>query len=136
MPASGSSFATSTTSPRLGIVHFLGWMVGVGIVLAIYRAATEWNELPEEVDLTQRLIQLGFGLAYGTAASGLGLFVWRWTRGTASGPTQPGHWLLVFGGIGLVIDVGLAAALEGYAWLANPRNAYGIGAFETWSKHQ
>lgn len=119
---------------RLAIVHFLGWMLGVGAVLAIYRAATPLTGPTRELELSQRLIQLGFGLAYGTAVSGLGLFLWRWWRGTGSGPTQPGHWLLVFGGIGLVIDVGVAAVV--YTVLARRNTDYGILSFQTWSSHQ
>jgi|GEM_PF-3597570 hypothetical protein len=120
---------------RLAIVHFLGWMIGVGAVLAIYRAATELTEPTREVDLSQRLIQLGFGLAYGTAVSGLGLFLWRWWRGKGSGPTQPGHWLLVFGGIGLIVDVGVAAIV--YAvMMSRSGNDYGSMAFRSWSNHQ
>jgi hypothetical protein len=132
--------ATSPSSPpivrpqKLAIVHFLGWMLGVGAVLAIYRAATQLTEPTRAVELSQRLIQLGFGLAYGTAVSGLGLFLWRWWRGAGSGPTQPGHWLLVFGGIGLVIDVGVAASV--YAVLARRDTDYGIVAFQTWSSHE
>src|SRR4030095_8809791 len=37
--------------------------------------------------------------------SGLGLFLWRWWRSTPGRPTQAGHWLLIFGGLGLGIDL-------------------------------
>jgi hypothetical protein len=120
---------------KLAIVHLLGWMAGVGVVLAIYRAATQWTEPTREVEFSQRLIQLGFGLAYGTAVSGLGLFLWRWWRGTGSGPTQPGHWLLVFGGLGLVIDVGVAAAVYAVV-MSRSGTDYGILTFQAWSNHQ
>jgi len=134
--------ATPPSSPpivrpqKLAIVHFLGWMLGVGAVLAIYRAATQLTEPTREVELSQRLIQLGFGLAYGTAVSGLGLFLWRWWRGTGSGPTQPGHWLLVFGGIGLVIDVGVAAAVYAAVFFSRSGTDYGILPIRAWSYHQ
>jgi hypothetical protein len=121
---------------RLGIVHFLGWMIGVSAVLALYRAATAMSDRPPEVDLTQQLIQLGFGLAYGSAVSGLGLFLWRWWRGTGGGPSQPGHWLLVFGGIGMVVDFGLAVALQAIAILSRETTDYGILSFQVWSRHQ
>lgn len=130
-----SPTVAKSPAQRLAIVHFLGWMLGVGAVLAIYRAATQLTEPTREVELSQRLIQLGFGLAYGTAVSGLGLFLWRWWRGTGSGPTQPGHWLLVFGGIGLVIDVVVAAVV--YAVIMS-RSGYELGMldFRAWSNHQ
>src|SRR4029453_14079367 len=134
-PAVAKSSVPNSPVQRLAIVHFLGWMIGVGAVLAIYRAATEFTEPTREVDLSQRLIQLGFGLAYGTAVSGLGLFLWRWWRGKGSGPTQPGHWLLVFGGIGLIVDVGVAAVV--YAvMMSRSGNDHGSVAFRSWSNHQ
>jgi hypothetical protein len=80
-------------------------MSGCGVVLAIYRLNT-----PAQASLVQSTSQLGFGLAYGTAASGLALFLWRWRTGSGPLPTQPGHWLLVFGAVGLVIDVTTSAA--------------------------
>jgi len=121
---------------RLGIVHFLGWMIGVSAVLSLYRAATAWSDRPQDVDLTQQLIQLGFGLAYGSAVSGLGLFLWRWWRGTGSGPTQPGHWLLVFGGIGMVVDFGLAVSIQALAIATGATTDLGTMSFEVWSRHQ
>lgn len=97
---------------KLAIVHLLGWTLGVAAVLGIYRAAAAWQA--EDGTLPQLHWQaLGYGLAYGTAISGLGLFFWRWHLSPALGPSQPGHWILVFTGIGLVIDVGLAAIIEG-----------------------
>jgi len=80
-------------------------MSGCGVVLAIYKANT-----PAQPSLFQSAWQLGFGLAYGTAASGLALFLWRWRTGSGPLPTQPGHWLLIFGAVGLVIDVTTSAA--------------------------
>jgi len=85
-------------SGRLSVIHFLGWMVGCGAVLAIYRAGSH------EHTLIDSLRQLGGGLAYGTAASGLGLFLWRWKTRSGPLPSQPGHWLLVFGAIGMGLD--------------------------------
>jgi len=84
---------------RLGVIHFLIWMAGCGAVLAIYRL-----NAPAHPTLEDALRQLGLGLAYGTAASGMGLFLWRWRTGSGPLPTQPGHWLLVFGAIGMALD--------------------------------
>ena len=39
-------FATQPAAPRLGIIHLLGWMIGVGAVLAIFRATTEMENYP------------------------------------------------------------------------------------------
>jgi hypothetical protein len=105
MSLSDSPFATIPTAPRLGIIHFLGWMIGVGAILAIFRATTDLTDYPPDWLPFVHMQQLGFGLAYGTAISGQGLFLWRWWRGAPGGPSQPGHWLLVFGGLGLVIDL-------------------------------
>jgi hypothetical protein len=102
-----SAVATPAPARRLGVGHFLAWMLGCGVVLAIYRAGADFSEVPADAKFRWQLVQLGFGLAYGTAISGLGLFLyWRW-RGIGVGPTQPGHWLLVFGGIGLLLDLGI-----------------------------
>jgi hypothetical protein len=100
-----SPFAARPASPRLGIIHLLGWMIGVGAVLAIFRVTTDTTGYPPDWLPFLRMQQLGFGLAYGTAISGMGIFLWRWWRGLPGGPSQPGHWLLVVGGLGLVIDV-------------------------------
>lgn len=119
MNADASPNATDARPQKLAIVHLLGWTLGVAAVLGIYRAAAVWHaEDGQPVQMTWPA--LGYGLAYGTAISGLGLFLWRWWRSSGQspgearfrGPTQPGHWLLVFAGIGLVIDVSVAAAVD------------------------
>lgn len=84
---------------RLGIIHLLGCTLGCAAVLAVYRA-----NAPAAPTLLQSLWQLGMGLAYGVAASGLVLFLWRWWTGSGPAPSQPGHWLLVFGGVGWLLD--------------------------------
>src|SRR4029079_1822087 len=97
---------------RLSIIHLLGWMLGCGVVLAMIRIAGDANR-----DLSVQLRQLGLGLAYGTAISGLVLFLWRWRTCSGPGPTQPGHWLILFCGIGFLVDVGLSGILEPLRWL-------------------
>lgn len=104
---------TASRSIRLGIIHFLGWTLGCAVVLAIFRAIGEAEQVPSAMVFRVRLIQMGFGLAYGTAISGLGLFVWRWWAGEGPGPTQPGHWLILFGGVGLILDLGLGGGVKG-----------------------
>ena len=108
--------ARNGTPPKtqpLAIVHLLGWTLGVAVVLAIYRSITDDANYPPEFLWQVRLWQLGYGFFYGTAVSGLGLFLWRWFRGGLL-PSQPGHWLLVLGGIGLVIDLGTGALVFGF----------------------
>lgn len=99
-----------TTLPhrgRLGVVHLLGCMLGCGVVLAMIRVAG-----PKNPDLSIQLRQLGLGLAYGTAISGLVLYVWRWWTASGPGPSQPGHWLILFCGIGFLIDISVTSVLE------------------------
>lgn len=117
--------ASEPTRPqRLAIVHLLGWTLGVAAVLGIYRAAAVWHASLDNRPVQMTWPALGYGLAYGTAVSGLGLFIWRWWRGASQGPTQPGHWLLVFAGIGLLIDLGVALAIEvAQVWL-DPSRQY------------
>jgi hypothetical protein len=133
MSATPSPPVSRERPQRLAIVHFLGWMLGVGAVLAIYRASIDETTYPTEWLLYLRLQQLGFGLAYGTAIGGLGLFLWRWWRGTGAGPSQPGHWLLVFGGIGLIIDVGVAAGIHlALKWSGSGVKQTDLGVFLTY----
>jgi hypothetical protein len=109
---------------KLAIVHILGWTLGVGVVLGIYRAVAVWHaaNLDQPVQLSWPAV--GYGLAQGTAVSGLGLLIWRWWRGTCQGPTQPGHWLLIFGSIGLIIDQGVAVGIETWQTLHGLSNPY------------
>src|SRR5262245_35581927 len=93
------------TSRRLGFGHFLVWMAGVGVVLALFQVGTDFNEMNESLALRTRLMHLSLGVAYGTAISGVGLFLWWRLRGVEMRPTQPGHWLLVVGGLALIIDL-------------------------------
>jgi hypothetical protein len=104
--------ASSQRPQKLAIVHFLGWMLGISVVLAALRALTNEGDMPADWVLPIRLSELGLGLAYGTAISGLGLFVWRWWTGAGPAPSQPGHWLLVLGGVALVIDLGTALSMR------------------------
>ena len=96
---------------RLQIIHLLGWMLGCALVLAVLKAIGDYSNVPEQFLFRDRLVRLGFGLAYGTALSGLGLFVWRWRSRCGPGPSQPGHWLLLFGGVALIIDLGTAGGM-------------------------
>lgn len=134
MTANASQPTTTPRPQKLAIVHLLGWMAGVGLVLAIYRANTDATEYPADWILSMRLTQLGMGLAYGTAISGLGLFLWRWWSGAGSGPTQPGHWLLVLGGMGLLLDFGTTAAIQGVLLVSGA--GIKITYFPAWVSHQ
>ena len=127
------TIATPSTRPqKLAIIHLLGWMVGVGAVLAIDRLGAPLNGSQGQHQLHDQLIHLGFGLTYGTAISGLALFLWRWRSGSGPAPSQPGHWLLIFGGLGLVIDKGVAlVVLLGPILLHLPRRSFG-----DWAIHQ
>jgi hypothetical protein len=117
---------------RLGIIHFLGWTLGCALVLAILRASGEQEEIPAKFVFRARMYQLGFGLAYGTAFSGLGLFLWRWRTGQGPGPTQPGHWLILFGGIAVIVDLGTAGAVKCVlVWLGYKANDW---RFNLWDR--
>ena len=104
MPSTTSDDARPASHPRLGIIDLLIWMAGVAVVLAMYRALTDWSEFePEELDGVRRW-HLLLGLAYGIAVGGLGMLAWRrFVRGLPF-PSQPGHWLLVFLALGCALD--------------------------------
>jgi hypothetical protein len=120
-----------THSPRLGIVHLLGWTLGVAVVLGIYRAGNAF-QIQDSESQPMSPWALGFGLAYGTALGGLSLFLWRWWRGTGSGPIQPGHWLLVFAGLGFCLDLVAMAAADAIVYLWTGAS----DVFRTWNLHQ
>jgi hypothetical protein len=92
---------TPPQNDRLRIIHLLGWMLGCSLALAMQRAQASSDPLP--LPLVHSVRRLGLGLAYGTALSGLGLFLWRWRTQSGPGPTQPGHWLLIYGGARFLI---------------------------------
>lgn len=95
-------------------------MAGCAVVLAIQQGMTDWKVIPSEYRSVVRIWQLVFGLLYGTALSGLGLLVWRRLRGRSTFPSMPGHWLLVFAGIGFIVD-GLTAWLARRILFGNDR---------------
>ncbi len=90
----------------LGIIHFLGWITGIAAVLAVYRGVLDagWLDVSPDRFEEARWWQLGYGLAYGTALSTLGLLLYRRIRGDHRFPAAPGHWLLVFGGLAFLAD--------------------------------
>ena len=102
------------TQPRLSIIHLMGWTLGCSVVLAGFRWLTIVVGEQAEVAWQFRVAQFGFSLTYGAALGGLGLLFWRRFYGGYPFPTQPGHWLLVFGGIGCLIDGGISLPLTLY----------------------
>ncbi len=99
----------------LGIIHLLGWITGVAVVLAAYRAALDagWLDVAKDSYEEARWWQLGYGLVYGTALSTLGLLLYRRLRGDSRFPVHPGHWLLVFGGLAFFLDVAAFGMAKG-----------------------
>jgi hypothetical protein len=116
-------------SPRLGIIHFLGWITGVAIVLAAYRAALEsgWLEVPQAGIEETRWWQLGYGLVYGTALSTIGLLLYRRLHGDSRFPAHPGHWLLVFGGLAFFVDAAAFGTAKGLIALWKTRFGFDPG---------
>ena len=97
------------TRPRqpLGIIHLLGWITGIAVVLALYRWALDsgWLDVSPAYQEELRWWQLGYGLVYGTAISTAGLLIYRRICGDRRFPSQPGHWLLLFGALAFAADV-------------------------------
>jgi hypothetical protein len=88
---------------HLTIIHLLGWMVGCGVVLTVHRIGV----LPYQHGdvLVYQVLDLGTNIGYGTFLSGLMLFALRWATHQGSLPSQPGHWIIVLGGLGYLIGV-------------------------------
>jgi hypothetical protein len=91
----------------LGIVHFLGWMLGCGLVLACYRVM--WHEQSPQTRLLTQTLQALFAIVYGAALGGLAMLLSHRLRGNTTFPSQPGHYLLVFAGLGCLLDGGTYA---------------------------
>lgn len=124
-------YAHDRPQSRLGIIHLLGWITGVAMVLAGYRAVLDagWLGIPLDQYEATRWWQLGYGLAYGAGLSTLGLLVWRRLRGDRCFPSHPGHWLLVFGGLALMIDAAAFVVAKGVVTVMSSRGRVAIDWF-------
>lgn len=91
-------------SRRLRISHLLLITTVCAVVLAIRGAWTDWEGIPVDVRGYARS-SLAYGaILYGIALSALLLFGWSRVRGEQLIVFQPGHWLLLFLAVCVVLD--------------------------------
>lgn len=97
-PDGESPFGPSP-QPRLGIIHIMLWTAGSAMILAMYRAMVDFDDMPEQARAQWYVMQIGYSIAYGAALAGAILFAYRrLTKGTPF-PVLPGHWLLLTWGL-------------------------------------
>lgn len=96
--------AEHAPSRRLRISHLLLITTVCAVVLAIRIAWTDWEVIPVEIRGYARS-SLAYGaILYGIALSALLLFGWCRVRGEQSIVFHPGHWLLLFLAVCVVLD--------------------------------
>jgi hypothetical protein len=98
-PRPASRFPSDRTGRRnrLGIVHFLVWMLGSALMLAVFRQFDASVDGP--LSALRAVVYTFYGLVYGAALAGLLIPFSRYLWGGAAYPAQPGHWLLVANGV-------------------------------------
>jgi len=82
--------------PPLGIGHMMLWMVGSGLLLAVYRTFLDADlaQRPNWLPICQMVSSVMYGIPGGAAVASLILTAQRRLRGGPAFPCQPGHWLL------------------------------------------
>jgi hypothetical protein len=68
--------ASPSSAPRLGVIHFLLWMLGSAAALTGFRVMTNWSEIAADDMATVRATHLGMSMAYGMASVDFGAYVW------------------------------------------------------------
>jgi hypothetical protein len=109
----------SPAVPRLGVIHFLLWMLGCAGAVTGYRVFTKWDQVEGEYVSFLRLIHLGMGMGYGVGLVTLYVWVQSWRRRDGAFPSQPGHWLLLLALAVALLDGATTLFVQGVAarWL-------------------
>ncbi len=130
--------ASPSSAPRLGVIHFLLWMLGCAAALTGFRVMTNWSEIAAEDMATVRAAHLGMSMAYGMAAVTFYLLLQCTWRRDGSFPSQPGHWLLVLAAVVALLDGAMAVISRSFAawrglypwdqWMIHQVGGWGLGA--------
>jgi len=85
------------------------WMATTSVVLAVGQWDLSTSRLPEnllvEVRLRVLTWSLGFGPLQGMALVGVLIFLWRRFWSHVPFPTEPGHWILIICGAGVIVNL-------------------------------
>jgi hypothetical protein len=90
--------------PRLGIAHLMLWMVGSAIVLTAMRGFDQRN-LEESSQSILLIFRCLLACVYGIAVAAVFLSVSRRLCGGPRFPTSPGHFLLCFIGVTVLVQL-------------------------------
>lgn len=121
VPTSSLELRMMGSSPggglRVSLRDLMVWTVGCALGFAAYRWIMPPWPMPPRTRGLSWAYNLLMGGALGTLVAGATTLAYRRSRGDRSYPSQPGHWLLLFGiaaaladGVAIVVDRGLVAA--------------------------
>jgi hypothetical protein len=106
---------------RLGVIHFLLWMLGCAAAVTGYRVFTNWELVAAEDVLFIRMMHLGMGMAYGVGVVTFYVLWCSWRRRDGAFPAHPGHWMLLLGLAAALLDGAATLLVRGavkLAWIA------------------
>lgn len=104
---------------RLRVTHFLALVTSCALITSIRIAWIDLQSIPVEMHNYTRL-SIGYGsILDGVGLTGLLCFAWhRWQTGR-SAASLPGHWLLVFVGVSLLLSAICGLIVVAYTLSAN-----------------
>jgi hypothetical protein len=116
---------------RLGVIHFLLWMLGCAAAVTGYRVFTDWSLIAAEDVAFTRLTHLGMGMAYGVGVVTAYVLLTSLRRRDGAFPSQPGHWMLLLGLVAAALDGVMTMAIRALVkvgWIAKWEEWYIIQA--------
>ncbi len=98
-----SPFAEAPPRRRLTIAHLMLWTLGCAIALGLQRANSLTNQADNRLSIFLQYYFLLYSIHAGARIGAVLLFGWVTWRGDRSFPSQPGHWLLLNEGVGVLL---------------------------------
>lgn len=103
---------------RLSIAHLLVWTALSAVLLGVDRATSHLPHI--QPSSFTRLMSFIYAPLFGAGVAGLVLMAWRLVTDGPRFPAQPGHWLLVIGGVQSLMHLSLftfqAIVQLGFSW--------------------
>ena len=106
--------------PPLTIGHIMAWTMGTALLLVFFKInRSMYGELDSHIRATISGQYIAHCLIQGPAVAFLGVFLVRKIRGGAPLPVEPGHWMLLVGGVsavfGLLVNL-IRYQIQGFAF--------------------